>query len=68
MHKTKWEERQTLFWVCSGCFKQCQVCRHKPDDDLDCDSTEDGINNVIVVKGFKFTKKGISKWKHVVTS
>jgi len=60
MYKTNWTEIQTHFWVCGGCFKRCQVYREKPDDNLDCDSSEDGINNVIVVKGFKFTRKGIN--------
>jgi hypothetical protein len=63
MYKTKWVEVFHFYFVCEGCFKRCQVCRHKPDDDLDCDATDDGIHNVIVIKGFKFTLKGLNNEK-----
>lgn len=46
-HKTNWNEIQTLFWVCDGCFKRCQVCRYKPDDGLDCDSSDKMINGFL---------------------
>ena len=59
MYKTKWVETQHLFWTCQGCFKRCQVYRVKLDDDLDCDSSEEGVHNAIVVNNQQLQKRRI---------